>query len=71
MPLWLAREEVMPRPKSKPEKKSPRRQGALLILFTPEERDEIRAAADADDRPEGAWVRVVALREARRAKSGR
>lgn len=60
----------MPRPKAKTEK-TPRRQGALLVLFTPEERERIRAAAQADDRAEGAWVRVVALREAGRAKAGR
>jgi len=51
--------------------KTPRRQGALLVLFAPEEREKIRAAAQADDRAEGAWVRVVALREAGRAKAGR
>jgi uncharacterized protein (DUF1778 family) len=57
----------MPRSAQNP-KRSPRRSGAVLVLLTPDERDEIRAAAERDDRPLTAWIRRVALREAREQK---
>jgi hypothetical protein len=56
----------MPRPAKKPAAKSPRRAGAVLVLLTPEEREEIRAAAERDERPMTAWLRRVALEAARR-----
>jgi ERCC4-related helicase len=42
-----------------------RRSGAILVLLTPEEREEVRAAARQDERPMTAWVRRVALHAAR------
>lgn len=54
----------MPRP-AKKRARSPRRSGAVLVLLTPEEREEIRAAADRDERPMTAWLRRVALQAAR------
>jgi hypothetical protein len=52
------------RPARKPAK-SPRRAGAVLVLLTPEEREEIRAAADRDERPMSDWIRRCALAAAR------
>ena len=49
---------------SAPRKRSLRRSGAVLVLLSPEEREQIRAAAQRDDRPLTAWMRWVALREA-------
>lgn len=54
----------MPRPAKKPAP-LPRREGAILLGLTVEERDELRAAAERDDRPLAAWIRHVALRAAR------
>jgi uncharacterized ferredoxin-like protein len=55
----------MPRTAKKTAPKSPRRSGAVLVLLTPEEREEIRAAAERDERPMTAWLRRVALAAAR------
>lgn len=46
-------------------RRTPRREAAILIGLTVEERDELRAAAARDDRPLSTWIRHVALREAR------
>lgn len=54
----------MPRAKTKPAR-GPRRAGAVLVALTPEEREELRAAAARDDRPLAAWIRHVALKAAR------
>jgi hypothetical protein len=45
--------------------RSPRRAGALLLALTVEERAELRAAAERDDRTLAAWIRHVALAAAR------
>jgi hypothetical protein len=54
----------MPRP-AKKTSRGPRRAGAVLLSLTPEEREELRAAAEREDRPLAAWVRHVALKAAR------
>jgi hypothetical protein len=57
----------MPRPSAKKPPRGPRRAGAVLLALTPEEREEIRAAAERDERPMTAWIRRVALHAARAA----
>ena len=54
----------MPRAAKKPSR-SPRRAGAILLALTAEERAELRAAAERDDRPLAAWIRRIALLAAR------
>ncbi len=51
---------MRPRPKAKPAR-SPRRSGAVLVLLTPEEREKLRAVAEAAGMPLGTWLRVTAL----------
>jgi hypothetical protein len=45
--------------------RGPRRAGAILLALTPEEREELRAAAQRDDRPLAAWARRILLLAAR------
>lgn len=49
-----------------PHDKSQLRSGALLILFTPDQRAAIHSAALADGLADGAWIRSLALREVAR-----
>jgi hypothetical protein len=56
-------------PRRKKPARSPRRAGAILLALTPEERAELRAAAERDSRTLAAWVRLVALRAARAPSS--
>ena len=58
----------MTRTKPKPSR-GPRRAGAVLLALTPEEREELRAAAIRDSRPLSAWIRLVALRAAEASKA--
>lgn len=45
-----------------------RRAGAILLALTVEEREELRSAADREALPLAAWLRSLALREARRPR---
>jgi hypothetical protein len=51
------------RPARKPAK-SPRRSGAVLVLLTPEERENARRIAEGQGMPLGTWIRVLILRAA-------
>ena len=51
---------------SSSKKRDARREGALLVLFTPEERALVDAAAEHTSITSGAFVRMIALREARK-----
>lgn len=56
----------MPRKATKPSpRRGPRREGAVLLSLTVEEREELKQAAARDDRPLSAWIRHVALKQAR------
>lgn len=46
--------------------RSPRRRGAVLLLLTPEEREEMRTRAAAVGLALAPWMRTTLLREARR-----
>jgi hypothetical protein len=51
-----------PRPRT-----GPRSEAAVLVRLSDEECAELRRAALREDRPLGAWIRLVALRIARGA----
>lgn len=52
--------------KAKPApRRGPRREGAVLLALTVEEREELKRAAARDDRPLTQWIRHVALKQAR------
>jgi hypothetical protein len=57
----------MPGKKPAPKKtaKTPRREGALLLLMNPEERAQIEDAARRAGLGTGSWIRMVALERAR------
>lgn len=61
---------AMPTPKKKPTASSrrpgPRGEASVLLRVSAAEREELRRAAQRDDRPLGAWLRHVALEAARR-----
>jgi hypothetical protein len=54
----------MPRPATKPSR-GPRRAGAVLLALTPEEREELRAAAEREAMPLAVWARSRLLIAAR------
>jgi hypothetical protein len=58
----------MPRPPKKPAR-SPRREGAILLALTAEEREELRAAATREAMPLAVWARSRLLLAARRPPS--
>lgn len=60
-------EGTMPRPTPTSE----RREGALQVLMTPEERAAIDAAAQEDGVATGAWLRMLGLREAKKRREKR
>ena len=57
------------KPKAKPDETdptiSPRRRGALLVLFAPDERAKVNAAAVAAGLATGSWIRMVTLKAAK------
>ena len=49
----------------KPRRTGPRYLGSVTVPLTPEEREELRAAAEREERPLSAWIRRTALQAAR------
>ncbi len=52
-------------PDTAKEKRRQYRAGAVLVIFSPEERELLRGVAKADDRSLAAWIRHVCLKAAR------
>lgn len=50
-------------------RRSPRRAGAVLVLLTVEERKRLQEAAAGAGLGLGPWIRMLALREARKERT--